>query len=109
MGPKRVYKHREFLKSLVKTSPQKRNRIIKGATAEQLKSIQEAILNVANNNIPISPCLFKKLKPYKQVIKKIAYSKPSCVTTRKLLCQRGGFIGALIPTVLSFLASHFLK
>jgi len=102
---KRVLRQRNFLKSLIKNSPLQRKALIRTATPEQIKSIRESILNVANRNVPIPKKTLKKLKPFRKVLTRLAFSNPSERTSKKLLVQRGGFLGVLLPAVLSFVAS----
>jgi len=102
---KRVIGQRKFLKSLIKKSRPRRKALIQAATADQIKSIREAILNVANQNVPIPNRNLKKLRPYRKVLTRLAFANPSPRTSKKLLIQRGGFLNVLLPTVLSFIAS----
>ena len=50
---KQVIKNKAYLYSLIKSTPQKRKLLIKAATPDQLRSVFEAKLNVANRNVPI--------------------------------------------------------
>jgi len=102
----RIKRQRTFLKSLIKSKPRNRNQLIRGATIDQIKSIRESILNVANRNVPLKPTQLKKLKRYKKVLSKLAFANPSHTHSKKLIVQRGGFLGVLLPPVLSFLAAN---
>jgi|SRR5882757_8341065 len=102
---KRVIRQRAFLKNLLKKNRSQRKALIQGATADQIKSIRESILNISNKNVPITKAALSKLRPYRKVLHKLAYSNPSNRVSKKLIVQRGGFLGFLLPTVLSFVAS----
>ena len=102
-----IKRKHNFLKKIFKSKGKSRQFLIREATPEQIKSIRESVLNVANQNVPIKPKQFKKLKRYKKILKKLAFSNPSIRTCKKILVQRGGFLSVLIPPVLSYLATTF--
>lgn len=102
---KQVIKNRAYLHSLIKSTPQKRKLLIKAATPDQLRSVFEATLNVANRNVPIRSNSLSKLRKYKSAINRVAFSKAH-KTKRKILIQNGGFLPVLLSTVLGYLANQ---
>ena len=105
MGKNIVVINKKFLQGLIRITPKNRKLVIDKASPQQLRSIRESVLNVANRNVPVRPNVLKRLKRYKTVLKKLAFLKQTDKSTRRLINQNGGFLPALIPPVLAYLAS----
>jgi len=105
---KKILRNKDYLKSLIKTSPKNRKLLIKAATPDQLGSLIEATLNVANSNVPVSIKTRSKLRKYKGAIQKVAFSKGNKCKRKRILIQQGGFLPVLLSSVLGFLANQLL-
>jgi len=101
----RIKRQYAFLRKLVKSKPHTRIQLIRGANVDQIKSIRESVLNVANRNVPLKPTQLKKLRRYKKVLSKLAFANPTQTHSKRLIIQRGGFLGVLLLAVLSFLTA----
>ena len=61
---------------------------------------------VLRSDIKLKPANYKKLKKFKKTFLYLAKRKPSVKEKRKkLLKQKGGFVSALIPTLIGILGS----
>ena len=101
---KKVLKCVKELDSINKSKGGRRTKLIKESEDCVINAISEIAKNCLAGNIPLKECDFKKLKRYKQVLRKI--SKKTTPKTRKnLIIQRGGFLPLLLPPALGLLAS----
>jgi len=105
---KQILRNKDYLKSLIKTSPRNRKLLIKAATPDQLRSIFEATLNVANCNVPVNLKTRNKLRKFKGAIEKVAFAKGNKCKRKQILIQQGGFLPILLSSVLGFLANQLL-
>ena len=84
-----------------------RRAIITNYNQETLKSICECALNVLRGNIPLNACSKRKLRAYKDSIRKIADKSVSLSAKRMFIAQREGFflplLSAILPTLDGFL------
>ena len=72
-----------------------------------LADVSSAVLR---SDIKLKPSNYKKLKKFKKTFLYLAKRKPSVKEKRmKLLKQKGGFISALIPTIVGVLGSALLN
>ncbi len=62
----------------------------------------ECAKNVLKGCVPLTARQFKRLRRWKKTLQTLSIKKPSLKNKKKLL-QQGGFLGALLPPVLSFL------
>jgi hypothetical protein len=95
--------HRELTK-LKRLGPQGRKKFFKTCSKDCVIKICECIRNVLNTNLPIAPAHLKKLSRYKQTLRTLAVKRTSLVKRKRLL-QRGGFLAALIPSIIPAIAS----
>lgn len=94
----------EKLRLLKETSPKVRKRILKDCNASLLYCLCECALNVLKGTVPLEKAQKTRLGRFKHKLRKLA-SKKTRVKIKKRIVQTGGFIGALLTPVLSFLAS----
>ena len=80
----------------VQDCKQKRNHTIDVAVKELVHCICDCVLNVLNDNIPVSEEEKKRLKRHKYSLRELV-EKNTSDKKRKPLIQEGGFLGALIP------------
>lgn len=86
------------LKKLKQLKPLHRTQAMRMANNTFIRRMCSEIRKVRYKDI--SPKKAKPLKRYRKTLQKLSNNKTSLVTKRKLLSQRGGFLGALIPTLL---------
>lgn len=89
---------------LIKTCPkQLRKQLLKKLPSRSVKAVCECTLNVLKGNVPLSAYQKRSLSKYKTTLRKIASKKGSLFNKKKLIVQKGGFLGILIPAALSVL------
>ena len=92
------------LKLLKEASPKMRKKILKDCKKNLLCCICECALNVLKGNVPLKKSQKSKLRRFKERLRKLV-SKKTRVKIKKRIVQSGGFIGALLTPVLSFLGT----
>ena len=60
------------------------------ANKDQINAVSELVLNSIKGNIPVSPQVVRKLRPYKDTLRQLAKRKPSAKARRALLSQQTG-------------------
>src|ERR1700679_269884 len=103
-----IKKYAAFIKRFHKCTPSKRQKYLKEASAEQVRSLCECALNVTNGNIPIKGKLLSRLKPHKKLLRTISFGKGGVETKRRLLIQKGGFLPALAAAIIPLLGNLLL-
>ena len=104
MTKSRVHEHFPLLSYLKDLSPRDQKSLIKGANRKMLEAFSEICLNLVKKNINLTPSQIDKLRPYEEEIYQLALKKHN-VTKRKEIIQKGGFLGALLSSVLPALIS----
>lgn len=100
---KRLRKNSNFLKLLLKTSPNKRRSLLRTANKEQVSCLCEICLNILAGNIPVN---IKKIKKFKNVLRKLANPSTKLQTKKNILVnQSGGFLGNILPTIATVLSN----
>ena len=104
----RVHKCRKELEALkkVKDCKQKRNRIIDEAGKDLIQCICDCVLNVLNGNIELKYEEKKRLERHKDCLRELVKKKTSD-KKRKHLIQEGGFLEAIIPTLVGLVGRLF--
>lgn len=64
----------------------------------------ECIRNLLKGRVPIKPKHLKALKRYKSFLRKVSLKKTPRKERRRIL-QKGGFIGAILPTLVAGLSA----
>lgn len=106
---KRLKSNIDLLKVLKKAKPCLRKAILHSADDEFIRSLLECILNVMNGNVPISKAYRRKLIPFKKSIRRLINRKEPLKNKRKILVQKGGFLGVLLSSLLSGLVGNLLS
>ena len=102
----RISRNLHLLNRLQNATPTERKNIIKNAPIDFILSLCEIAYNVLKGRIPLVPKLYKKFKSKKKWLKAVAKKAGSHTMKRKrMLCQRGGFLPALINVAIPFLTS----
>ena len=72
-----------------------------------LEAFCEICLNLVKKNVKLTATQIDKLRPYEEEIYQLALKKHS-VTKKRQIIQKGGFLGALLSSVLPVLISSVL-
>jgi hypothetical protein len=102
----RCHAHELLAIDKVKKCKAKRNSIIEEGGPDLVHCICDCVYNVLNGNIPISEQDKKRLSRHKDTLRELVKKKTSN-KERKRLVQSGGFLGALIPTIVSLIGGLF--
>ena len=81
------------------------NDLLKRAKGPFINKICECILNIIEGRVKISKEDLEKLKPYKNLFRKLTKKNIKIKEKKKLIIQKGGFLQILIPAIISGLAS----
>ena len=100
----KLRKHFPLFSYLQSLSTRDQKQLIKGANREMLEAFSEICLNLMKKKVKLSPGQVKQLRPFEEEIYQLALKKHS-VTKKKEIIQTGGFLGALLGTVLPALIS----
>ena len=100
-------KHIGILQYLRDLNEKERKIFLKGASSELLKIFGEICLNLLAGKIKITPKHLKKLKKYKKEIIILAEKRYS-TKKRLITSQKGGFIGAILGTLLPIIVSAII-
>ena len=100
---------KELLQLKKLKSAKEKNKLINKVNNCVIKAIAEISHNCLIGNVPLSSCNYKKLRKYKNILRKIANKKLSLESKRKIIKQKGGFLNILIPSVLALLSTVIEK
>ena len=105
----RLKKHLPLLQWLSKAKPKSSKAVIKTADKEVLDSVRECCLNVLKGNVPLTPQQKKRLHKHKHTLRRLASPQKLSDKSKRQLVQKGGFLSALLPPILSALVSMLVK
>jgi hypothetical protein len=100
-------KLRQFLpqlKKIKKADVKTKRKMIKSYDKGKIDCLCECALNVLKGHVPLKQRQSDCLRRHKRILKKLILKKTPIKQKKKIL-QTGGFLGALLTPVLSFLAS----
>ena len=96
-------RHAELLKALHRASPAKRRKWMRQhCSLDFVKCMCECARNVIKGNVPLTPAQLKALRRKRQALRQLTLKKTS-LTKKKKLLQSGGFLGAILPPIISVL------
>jgi hypothetical protein len=96
---------RSDLHAFVLMRPKQRRAFFATATREQLKSLQDACLNLLKNPVGLNQIDLAKVRKYKEQIRTISNRYEGVKRKRKILSQRGGFLQTLLPLLVTLVSS----
>jgi hypothetical protein len=94
------------LKRLQRMKFGERKQYIKLSGKKFIYDVCECVKNLLKGNVPLKTAHLTCLKKHKQSIRKLSL-KSTSLRARKNLLQKGGFIAAIIPALISGLVSLF--
>ena len=106
---KRLRTNQPFLHLLARSSAKRRKSLLKQATKDELATLFEICLNILRGNIPLNSYMHKKLKKEQKTLRTLADKKISLKRKKKVVNQKGGFLGAVAGLALPLLAQILLK
>ena len=99
---KRISRHAPLLHHLSKAKPKTIRSVIKTGDKDLISVFSECALNVLKGVVPLTKGQRSKLGRYKKCLRDLVNRKTTNQKKKKIL-QRGGFLGALLPPIISIL------
>ena len=93
-------KYLPTLKRIQKLGDRAKRKLIKECDKSLIDCFCECSKNILKGNVPLKETQLKKLRREKKNLRSLALKRTSLSKKRKIL-QKGGFIGALLPPILS--------
>lgn len=106
---KHLKDNKHMLYILKDCKPKMRKALVQNADNGLITTINEIIYNTLNGNNPIDKKTKTKLKKYKKPMRCLICPKKSISAKRKLLVQKGGFLPALITSLLTGIIGKLLE
>ena len=97
-------KYLPTLKRINRLGEGAKKKLIKNCDKKLIDCFAECSKNVLSGNIQLKPTQLRKLRREKKNMRALALEKTSLKKKRKIL-QKGGFICAILPPVLTVLSS----
>lgn len=105
---KRLKSQKHLLHVLKNATPKVRKVILQDADDELIKALVECVINTLNGNHKVSTDVKGKLGKFRHCLRKLSCSKVALKTKKKILVQKGGFLGVLLSSLLSGLVGRLL-
>ena len=105
----RIRANQAFLHLLARSTSERRRLLLKHATKDELMSLFEICLNILRGNLNIKGKDYTKLKKERHLISQLANRRVTFNKKKKLINQKGGFIGTLASIAVPALAQLLLK
>ena len=103
----RLKRHVPLLKALAKASPQSRKKFLKNnCTPDFIHCICKCVQNILKGRVQLSKGHKCELSRHKKSMRKLILKKTSLKNKKKLV-QTGGFIGALLPSLIKIIGGLF--
>lgn len=103
---RRVQQYAPTLHALARTTEALRRETMQTAKKELVMVLVECAQNVLMGNIRLDPSEVRQLRQYKSSIEKLVKKKTS-ISQRRLILQKGGFLGLILRPLLSMLGGLF--
>ena len=96
-------RHREYLSLLSKAAkkPVRRNKMVDMADSTEIRAVSECIQNLLEGNVPLDAKVLRQMKKHKTLLRSLAKKCYPVKKKKRILKQKGGFIGTLIPLAIS--------
>ena len=98
----RMRRYLPTLRRIQRLGDRARRNLIKKCHKNLIDCFCECSKNVLKGNVPLNGAQLKKLRREKKNLRAIALKKTPLKRKRRIL-QKGGFIGALLPPILSII------
>jgi hypothetical protein len=102
----RVKNYLPTLRRIHRLNEKTRREYVKKCDKGFLDCLSECALNIIKGNVPLNERQMKTLRREKNNLRQLSMKKTSLKKKRRIV-QKGGFLGALIPPILSVLGGLF--
>ena len=104
----RIKKYLPVLKRIRRLGDKAKREYVRKCDREFVDCVSECAKNVIKGNVPLNGPQMSKLRRKRHDLRALSKKKTSLRAKRKIL-QKGGFLTALLPPVLSVLGSLLLQ
>ena len=94
-----------FVITLRDLSPRKQKQLMSCCNGQHIRAFQEVALNLVKGTVELTPDQLKICQKWHKPIKVLARKDYSLKDKKRLLVQKGGFLGAILPIIASVLGS----
>ncbi len=98
----RFVKFLGVLRTLWKSSPEKRKDLIRHISSTVLKAVLEIALNILKGRVNLDARQLSTFKKHKKILKRLVSSKVSLATKKQLLADNPQLVSAIIQAVLKY-------
>lgn len=99
---KRLERNLAALQALAKANRVIQKSMISHGSKDFIMSLVECVTNIIRGNVKLTSAQLRELQPFERHLRKFIRKKTS-QKERKVILQKGGFIGAIVKPILSFL------
>ena len=100
----RMRKYLPTLRRIHRLGEKAKKKLVKDCDRKLIECFCECSKNILKGNVPLKDAQLKRLRREKNNLRQLSLKKTPLYKKRKIL-QKGGFIGAILPPVLSVLSS----
>jgi len=93
------------LRRIVRMRDNERRAYLKVCDKRIIECFSECARNILQNNVPLNPTQFDRLKRQKNKVRALAKKKTTLKEKRRIVRQRGGFLSTLILPAITALGS----
>lgn len=105
-----VFSCLSLLDRLIKAKPKERKKILEKAKLKLFQSIVECVQNVLAGNVKLKQRSVKKLKRYKNILRRIGTTGHKLAQKKKIIIQTGGsFLPALLSPIIGVLINQLIN
>ena len=98
-------KYAATLRFLSRAKPKVKRMVIAKADKQFMNCLCECGKHVLKGNVPLTPRQLRALRPYKNHLRDLVRENVSLKKKKKIILQKGGFIGALLRPLTKLLLS----
>jgi hypothetical protein len=95
------------IRKLRRMRPNDRKKFIKNCSKDFLDAISECAKNLLRGNVPLTAKQYRKLRTHRNALRLLSSRKSSTDARRRLLQQKGGFIGPLLGPLIGLASTLF--
>lgn len=100
--------HKDLLNALHTLKPKYQKALLKSCDEEEINCICECIHNVLKGKVPLEEKTRKKLKKYKDVLRKLVRKSTSKIRKHIIVQKGGSFLPLIIGSILSALVGSLV-
>lgn len=100
--------HKDLLNALHTLKPKYQKALLKSCDEEEINCICECIHNVLKGKVPLAEKAKKKLKKYKDLLRKLVRKSTKQVRKRLIVQKGGSFLPIILGSILSGLVGSIV-